>query len=218
MTLVDAGRTVRSRRRTTRLRMDLLSSALMAAATVATAYSAYQSSLWNSEYARHKSTSTTATIKAAELSNLALQRTGMHVSLFVQWVAAARDGKGETADFLLARLPEPLGAVTREWWASNPLTNPQAAASPFELPGYRIREREESVQWAETAERASDAAERASATSNRYLLFTIVFASVLFFAGISGKFGLQAIDVAVLVLGLLTLLVGVTVMLASPRA
>ena len=53
--------------------------------------------------------------------------------------------------------------------------------------------------------------------SNRYLLFTIIYASVLFLAGISGKFKWPAIDLTVLVLGALTLLVGVAIMIAMPR-
>jgi hypothetical protein len=42
----------------------------------------------------------------------------------------------------------------------------------------------------------SAAAIRASDFSDRYLVFTIIFASVLFFAGISGKFTWWAVDVS----------------------
>ena len=107
-------------------------------------------------------------------------------------------------------------AVTA-WRATNPLTNPEAPATPFDMPEYVVAERTEADRWEAIADRESAAAETASEISNRYLRFTIIFASVLFFAGISGKFGWQAIDVAVLVLGALTLLIGVAVMLSSPR-
>ena len=59
--------------------------------------------------------------------------------------------------------------------------------------------------------------ERGDYLANRYLLFTIIYASVLFFAGISGKFRWQAVDLTVLMLGALTLLAGVATMIASPR-
>jgi hypothetical protein len=49
------------------------------------------------------------------------------------------------------------------------------------------------------------------------MLFTTIFASALFFAGISGKIRSQMLDLAVLGLGGLTLLAGVVVMLLSPR-
>ncbi len=55
------------------------------------------------------------------------------------------------------------------------------------------------------------------AAQNRYLLFTITYASVLFLAGISGKFKWPALDLTVLVLGAVTLLAGVAIMIALPR-
>jgi hypothetical protein len=207
------------KRRSDHLRrtIDLLSSALMAAATVATAWSAYQSGLWNTDYGSHKSKSTTATIRVGKLSNLAMQRTSVHVNLFVHWVAAVHAGDTRKADFFFARFPEPLRAAASAWRATNPLTNPDAPATPFDMPEYVVAERTEADRWEAIADRESTAAETASEISNRYLRFTIIFASVLFFAGISGKFGWQAIDVAVLVLGALTLLIGVAVMFSSPR-
>lgn len=207
------------KRRSDRLRrwIDLLSSALMAAATIATAWSAYQSALWNSDYGSHKSQATTATIRVAKLSNLAMQRTSVHVNLFVHWVSAVNAGDTRKADFLFVRFPEPLRAAASAWRRTNPLTNPDAPATPFDMPEYVLSERSEADRWEAIAASESEAAETASEISNRYLRFTIIFASVLFFAGISGKFGWQAIDVAVLVLGALTLLVGVIVMLSSPR-
>jgi hypothetical protein len=189
----------------------------MAAATIATAWSAYQSSLWNGEYSTHKSRSTTAVIKVGKLSNLALQRTSVHVNLFVHWVSAVTRGDTWMADFLFVRFPEPLKAAAGAWRATSPFTNSQAPASPFDMPEYALRERTDADRWEETAQNVAVAAERASEMANRYLLYTIIFASVLFFAGISGKFGWQAVDLTVLVLGAATLLVGLAVMLLSPR-
>ena len=62
----------------------------------------------------------------------------------------------------------------------------------------------------------SEAGGRAGEISDRYLLFTIIFASVLFFGGISGKFRWQVLDVAVLVLGALTFFAGLAIVYSSP--
>jgi hypothetical protein len=80
-----------------------------------------------------------------------------------------------------------------------------------------LQERIESDRWEKIAQSESAAAVNSSEMANRYLLMTIIFASVLFLAGISGKFRWQVIDLTVLVLGAVTLLVGVAVMLGSPR-
>lgn len=208
-----------AKRQTVRVRhwMDLLSAVLMAAATVATAWSAYQSSLWNGEQVTHKALSTTAVVRAAKLSNLAQQRTTVHVNLFVHWVSALNKDDRRTADFLFARFPEPLKTASVAWRATNPFEHPEAPASPFDMPEYLLRERVEVDRWEQTAQTEFATGERANYLANRYLLFTIIYASVLFFAGISGKFRWQAVDLTVLVLGALTLLVGVVVMLSSPR-
>jgi hypothetical protein len=207
------------KRRTVRARhwMDLMSAVAMAGATVATAWSAYQSSLWNSEQITHKGRSTTAVVRVAKLSNLALQRTSIHVNLFVHWVTALNKGDSRTADFLFARFPEPLGTAAGAWLGTSPFANPEAPASPFDMPEYVMPETLAAERWGETAQSESAAADSASRLANRYLLFTIVYASVLFFAGICGKFRWPTLDVGVLVLGAVTLLVAVVIMLTSPR-
>jgi hypothetical protein len=200
-----------------RHRMDLLSAAVMAAATVATAYSAYEASLWNGEQNRHESRSSTAVVRTSKLTNLAMQKTTVHVNLFVHWVAATTRGEQRIADFLLNRFPEPLKAAAEAWRATNPFENPNAPASPFDLPQYALQERTDADKWEQIAQDESSAAETAGSIGNRYLLFTIIYASVLFLAGISGKFKWPAIDLAVLTLGAVTLLVGVAIMIALPR-
>jgi hypothetical protein len=197
--------------------MDLLSAVVMAAATVATAYSAYQSSLWNGEQNAHKSRATAALVRAGKLSNLAMQRTAVHVNLLVHWLSAVNRDDHRTADFLFARFPEPLRNATEAWLAMKPFENPNAPASPFDLPQYTLQEKIEADRWEQTAQDESTAADNTGALSNRYLLFTIIYASVLFLAGISGKFKWPAIDLTVLVLGAVTLLAGVAIMIAMPR-
>jgi hypothetical protein len=200
-----------------RQRMDLLSAVVMAAATVATAYSAYESSLWNNEQNRHKSLASTAVVRVGKLSNLALQRTSVHVNLFVHWLSATNRADQRTADFLLGRFPEPLKTAAEAWQATHPFENVDAPASPFDMPQYVLPETAEANRWEQIAQDESAAAEDAGAMANRYLLFTIVYASVLFLAGISGKFKWPAIDLAVLVLGAVTLIGGVATMIALPR-
>jgi hypothetical protein len=207
------------KRRVARLRVpiDLLSAAVMATATLATAWSAYQSSLWNTKQSVHKTLSTTAVVRVGKLSNMALQRTALDVNLFVHWVSALDRGESGLAAFLFDRFPEPLKTAAGAWKSASQLETPEAPASPFEMPEYVLRERFEADRFEQIAQSESAAADNAGALANRYLLFTIIYASVLFFAGISGKFRRPAIDLTVLTLGALTLLIGVAVMLSAPR-
>ena len=88
--------------------IDLLSAVMMASATVATAWSAYQSAVWNSQEATHRSQSTVAIIRVGKLNNLALQRTSVHVNLFVHWV-----GEPRRAERAKQTLPTSQGLVPR---------------------------------------------------------------------------------------------------------
>jgi hypothetical protein len=196
--------------------IELLSAALLALATIATAWSGYQSSLWGGEQARHETQASVAIIRTGESFNLAEQKVSMHVNLFGQWMAATSTNNTVLADFLFTRFPEPLKSAAVAWEATQPLTNPDAPASPFDMPAYLLAERVEALRWEEIAIAESAAADRAGEISDRYLLYTIIFALVLFFGGISGKFAWQMIDVVVLVLGGLVMIGGLVILLTSP--
>jgi hypothetical protein len=197
--------------------IDLLSAVMMASATVATAWSAYQSAVWNSQEATHRSQSTMAIVRVGKLSNLALQRTSVHVNLFVHWASAVSKGDTRMADFLFARFPEPLKAATLAWRAGGPLARLDGPASPFDMPEYVLPERSAAESWEGIANHESVVADSAGEHSKRYMLFTTIFASALFFAGISSKIRSQVLGLVVLGFGGLTLLAGVVVMLLSPR-
>lgn len=161
---------------------------------------------------------TMAVARVGKFSNLAMQRSGIHASLFVQWIAAMKDGKSAFADFLLARFPEPLKAAAIAWQARNPQVDPQAPPTPFDMPEYVLPERAESERWEQTALSTAAAADRADEISGRFLPFTIIFACVLFFAGIGGKFRWPLMDVIVLVLGTVALIGGISLLTVAPQA
>ena len=202
----------------TRHWIDLLSAAILAGSTIATAWSGYQSALWNGHFSSHNGQSLKAVVRVGKLSTLALQRTTVHVNLFVQWVVATNRGDNRTADFLFVRFPEPLKSAATTWRAAHAQNGDEAANSPFDMPEYSLPERTEADKWEQIAAQEASLAESANDISNRYLLFTIIFASVLFFAGISGKCQWSVIDSVMLILGALTLIGGVTGLIWLPRA
>src|SRR5262249_50326504 len=194
--------------------IELASAILMAAATIATAWCGYQSALWNGKQAKHKSLAATAIVRTAKYANLAEQKRTLHAQLFGEWVAAVSAKNTALADFLIKRFPEPLKAATTAWRATRPLTNPAAPATPLNMPEYALAEAAAAARWEETAIKEYALSDRANEMADRYLMFTIIYACVLFFAGISGKFRWQAIDVTMLVLAGLVLLIGLGVMRA----
>jgi hypothetical protein len=53
------------------------------------------------------------------------------------------------------------------------MTNPDAPATPFDMPAYALAESAEALRWEEVAIAESAAADRAGDIADRYLLFTI---------------------------------------------
>jgi hypothetical protein len=198
--------------------IELSSAVLMAATTIATVWCGYQSARWNGKQATHRSRAEAAVVRTAKFANLAEQKSSLHAQLFVQWVAAVSADNTALADFLVKRFPEPLKAATTAWRATRPFTSPAAPATPLDMPEYTRAEAAASAHWEETAIKEFALSDRANEMADRYLMFTIIYACVLFFAGISGKFRWQAIDVAMLVLAGLVLLIGLGVMLTIPVA
>jgi len=194
----------------------LASTILLALATIATAWSGYQSARWNGQEHAHSTTAGLAIVETGKYANLTAQKQTLHATLFTQWTSAVGTSNTALADFLLKRFPEPLKSATVAWNATNPLTNPDAPLTPFDMPVYQLEEKEMAEHWERVAETEFAEAESAGETSDGYLLFTIIFASVLFFAGVSGKFGWQALDIAVLIMGTLVLVGGLYVLFTSP--
>jgi hypothetical protein len=198
--------------------IDLTSATLMAVATIATAWCGYQSSQWGGEQAEHHTRASAALVRTAKFTNLAEQKMALHTIMFGQWAAAVNTNNTALSTFLFDRLPEPLKSATVAWQATKPLSNPHAAATPFDTPEYVLAETAEVAHWEGAGIAEFAAADRAGKLAARYLVFTIIFATVLFFAGTSGKFGWQVLDVTVLVVGVLTLLTGLAIMLTLPLA
>jgi len=199
-------------------RIELASAVLMAAATIATAWCGYQSARWNGRQAAHTALASTAVVRTAKFANLAEQKSSLHAQLFGQWVASVIADNTALADFLFKRFPEPLKAATTAWRATQPFTNPAAPATPLDMPEYTLEEAAAAARWEEAAVKEYELFNRANEMADRYLIFTIIYACVLFFAGISGKFKWQAIDVTMLVMAGLALLLGLGIMITIPVA
>jgi hypothetical protein len=196
--------------------VEFLSAIILSLATVGTAWCGYQASQWNSQEDRYLSQASSAQLQAAQLTNQAILVDSRNVNLFVEWSSAISNGNTEFADFLYARFPAELAVAMDAWLALKPMENLDAPLSPFDIPAYLLEEVETSekllVQFRENTNKANQAGEIA----DRYISFTVLFASVLFFAGVSGKFKSQVIDIAMLVVAIFLLVIIAAIMFSNP--
>ena len=138
----------------------------------------------------------------------------------VPWAALvqATSAKDQTlADFYRTRFRAEFKPAFEEWLASKPLTNINAAPSPFALPSYSLAKFQEAsdyeAQAGEAAERAQDAAE----ISRGYVIATLFVATSLFFAGISRSFNIRMMRLVLVVLSTLLLLIGLATAAGLPK-
>jgi hypothetical protein len=169
-------------------RVDLLAAVLLAVAAVATAWSTYQSTSWRGVQAQHTARSTAAHIAAAEISTRAGQLTQVDISTFEQWIDAEVGEDPELADFYRERMRAEFRPAFDAWLATDPLDDADAPSTPFELPEYRLAETERADAARATAVAESATAAHALDRADHYMLGVVVFATALFFAGISTKF------------------------------
>ncbi|WP_028049316.1 hypothetical protein [Cellulomonas sp. URHD0024] len=160
---------------------------LLSVTTILTAWVGFQSSKWGGAMSISFSQASTARIEATRFEGVANRRISVQSTLFSQWATAYAGGDTALADFFAARFPEPLATAFPVWLASDPLQSPDAAASPFELPEYRIPE----LDRAKAADARADAKYQQALRNNQrgdnYTLLTVAFAAVLFFAAMSGR-------------------------------
>jgi len=168
-------------------RVELLATLLLALAAVATAWSTYQGARWRGEQAAETGKATAARIESSEAATRAGQLTQIDIGTFTQWVDATVAGNTELAGFYEQRFRDEFRPAFDAWLASEPLTDPDAPLTPFALREYRLADAERATRLNRQAGDRSDAASSANREADHYMLAVVLFATALFFAGISGK-------------------------------
>lgn len=182
-------------------RLEIVSTILLALATVATAWSAYQARQWTGEQSQGYSKATAARIAVNRAAAVANRQVQIDVATFIQWIDARESGNDRLAGFYRARFRDEFKPAFDAWLATKPLTNPDAPKTPFELPQYRLKSSAEAESLEASAAAGSAGAAAANQRANNFTLALVLFASSLFFAGISTKLGSIQARTATLVLG-----------------
>lgn len=195
-------------------RLELVSTLLLALATLATAWSAYQSREWTGEQALATSHATASRIAENRSSALANRQVQIDVATFTQWLDARAAHDASLADFYRTRFRAEFKPAFAAWLATNPFDNASAPASPFDLPQYRLKSSAAASSLEREAANDSEQSKDANERADNYMLAVVLFASALFFAGISTKLHTETARRVVLGIGWLMFL-GTAIWLAT---
>ena len=168
-------------------RLELVATILLAAATVATAWSGYQASRWNGEQAKAFSRASALRVESARADSLANTQTEIDLTTFTQWIDAVAHDETKLAEFYARRFRPEFKPAVRAWQATNPTTNPSAPLSPFRMPQYKLAARAEAEQLELEADAFAAKGRVNVQRATNYVLGVVLFAAALFFAGITTK-------------------------------
>ena len=196
--------------------VEFISAIVLALATALTAWCGYQAAQWDGEQTTAYTEAIGSQVEAARLDGQAATQTSIEVGLFTQWAGALSAGNDDFADFLYQRFPPTLATASEAWLATKPLTNPDAPPSPFDMPVYSLPKSQEAQASRDLAESQFAKANEYNEVSDLFVLLTVLFATVLFFAGVSGKFQWRVLDMAMLIVGIAVMLIGLAIILVSP--
>lgn len=198
--------------------IDVLSTILLALAAVATAWATYQASHWRSEQALAGNRSTVARVEANRVAGVANRQVLVDVTTFTQWVDAYSAGDTRLAAFYFRRFRREFRPAVVAWIATKPLTNPKAPLTPFDMPQYTSAAIEEADALEAKGDAESRNAQLLVARADRYTLCVVMFATALFFAGISTRMRSERSRVVILTIGWVAFLGAAVWMATFPQS
>jgi hypothetical protein len=193
---------------------ELACAIVLALATTASAWCAYQSKLWGGAQMARANAAVRAGREGAVNALAAMQWRAFDASMFIAFMQARLETNTAMESFLVQRFRPEMKPAVAAWLQLDPLNNAAAPPSPFRMAEYVQKETVEVARQEEIAATAMAAAREARRFSDDYVLLTVVFASVLFFGGIARAFDSRPLRTTLAALAVL-LFVGTLVQLAT---
>jgi hypothetical protein len=168
-------------------RREILLAAALSLAVLATAWCAYQATLWGGEMVRDFQRAGALRSQAMRLSLEGGQFALADITIGVEWLAAELNGNQQLAAELRGRMSPELDAAMDDWLKDRQPGDPIPASGPFQAGRYTARGTEEAVETERQAAAAFEEGQDANRRADNYVLTGVLFALVLFFAGLAAK-------------------------------
>jgi hypothetical protein len=205
-----------SRNNPARIRLETVGAVAMSIAAVAIAWSAYQSTRWSGIMSINFSQASVERAESVRRTDVAGFQVLADVIIFADWVAAVSEKDFERAASFRARMDGELGEAMNRWLGDWAPGDDIPEGDPFDEGSYVSPIATASSERAQEAEERFSKALKANQTSDNYILATVVFASTLFFAGISSRFESLAVIRMFVVLAIVFLVAGFVFTLFEP--
>jgi hypothetical protein len=195
---------------------EIIATILLALATLATAWSGYQSARWGGVQSTNYSQAGALRTESVRASNQAGQLTQIDIGLFANWINAFAVGNQQLADFYEERFRSEFMVAFESWLATDPRNNPDAPKSPFAMPEYSVSLAQEADRLEQEAAKTFQEGAAANQISDDYILNTVILASVLFLAGVQSRMKSIPARMIIDILGLIILAYGLVNIASYP--
>ena len=195
---------------------EIIATLVLALATLATAWSGYQSARWGGLQSTKYSQAGALRTESTRASTQAGQLIQIEIGMFTNWINAFAADEQELADFYEERFSPELRVAFEAWGATDPRNNPDAPNSPFSMPEYKSSLAEEAERLEQEASETFAEGVAANQTSDDYILNTVILASVLFLAGVQSRINSVPARMVIVILGSLILAFGLYTIATSP--
>ncbi|MBI1824766.1 MAG: hypothetical protein HY287_06505 [Planctomycetes bacterium] len=196
-------------------RLELALAIILSLATLASTWCGYQARQWGGVQSNKQSAADTAERQAAEDTIVALQLRTFDGIVMIEYWAALRQRDKETGDAIYAQMRPQLRKAIDASLAAGVLTNPEVAG-PLQRPEYILAEEQSAKHLREEAGKLNIAAQTAGQACSKYVLLTLMFASVLFFGGITGTFTARQVRNGLGCVALLVFIVTIAFLIELP--
>ncbi len=193
--------------------VELVAAVLIAVATIATTWSAYQSRRWGGSQALETAAAARTRFESTNASRDYLTQHLTDETTWASYVGARDAGDVKLADFWIEHARPEFRPALEQWIA----TGTSSSLTPFDEPPIHYESQAQATQLGAEADQHARNAALDNQRSDNYVLLTVMFALVLFFAGVGAKF--RGSRTRRLMVGAATVifLVGLTFLAAMPQ-
>lgn len=185
-------------------RIELIATIVMALAAIATAWCAFQATKWGGIMSIEFSAANAARVESTRADSLANAQRSIDVDVYTAWLDAVateiRDGtippvresgytpqEGTLSAFYFQRMRDEFKPALNAWLASDPLNDDEAPPTPFAMEEYELAAADLANDLVDESELHRQEALDSNQNGDNYVLTTVGFALVIFFAGVSSK-------------------------------
>ena len=120
-------------------------------------------------------------------TGLSRSQTQVDVATFIAWADADIRGDDEVADFFEDRFRDEFRPAFDAWSAPNRCSDPEAPPTPFAMEEYQVAAQDEAAKLDAAAEASAAEVRLDIQRASNYVLTVVLYAVVLFFAGMSTR-------------------------------